>query len=115
MFGILGDHGNNLLIYETDSIVLRHKISVGTIIRSFKFHPNSKKVTIVTKDLRTRVYKLSKFEGVYCANSELISVHREGISAFDMSANGKYMVTAGDDKLIKLWDSKAPINDPQYY
>ena len=113
MFGIVGDHGNNLLIYETDSIVLRHKICVGAVIRSFKFHPNAKKVTVVTKDLRTRVYKLSKFEGVFI--SELTSVHREGISAFDISSNGSYTITAGDDKLIKLWDAKASANAPFWY
>jgi len=113
MFGILGDHGNNLMIYETDSIVLRHKICVGAVIRSFKFHPDAKKVSVITKDLRTRVYELSKFEGQYL--SELASVHREGISAFDMSSNGQYMLTAGDDKLIKLWDSNASKNDPQYF
>jgi WD40 repeat protein len=52
---------------------------------------------------------------VYCEKTELLSVHREGISAFDMSDNGKYTLTAGDDKLIKLWDSKAQHNDPRFY
>jgi hypothetical protein len=26
LFGVVGDHGNSLMIYDTDSIVLRHQI-----------------------------------------------------------------------------------------
>jgi hypothetical protein len=29
LFGVVGDHGNSLMIYDTDSIVLRHQIHVG--------------------------------------------------------------------------------------
>jgi hypothetical protein len=50
LFGLVGDHGNSLMIYETDSIVLRHQISVGVVIRSFTFTANLKKILVVTKD-----------------------------------------------------------------
>ena len=50
LFGLVGDHGNNLMVYETDSIVLRHKINVGQVIRSFKFTENLREVFIITKD-----------------------------------------------------------------
>ena len=37
---------------------------------------------------------------------ELDAVHR-GISNIDLTLNGQYMITSGDDKLLKLWDSEA--------
>ena len=37
LFGIMGEYGNNLMIYSSDSIILKHQIAVGAIIRSFQF------------------------------------------------------------------------------
>lgn len=50
LFGLVGDHGNTLMIYDTESINLRHKISVGAVIRSFKFTENLREVIVITKD-----------------------------------------------------------------
>ena len=50
LFGLVGEYGNCLMIYSSDSIVLRHKITVGTVIRSFQFTKNNKEIIIVTKD-----------------------------------------------------------------
>ena len=50
LFGLVGDHGNTLMIYDTDSINVCHKISVGQVIRSFKFTENLREIIIVTKD-----------------------------------------------------------------
>ncbi len=35
MFAIMGEYGNNLMIYSSDSIILKHQINIGSIIRSF--------------------------------------------------------------------------------
>jgi len=67
----------------------------------------------VTKDHRVRTYALSRFEGVFI--KELTSVHREGISSIDLSKNGGYMVTGGDDNLLKLWDTDASKTAPYYF
>ena len=60
-----------------------------------------------------RLYRLNRFEGTFIR--ELNSVHREGIAAVDLSGNDQYILSGGDDKLIKVWDSKASKNDPYYY
>lgn len=35
MFAIMGEYGNNIMIYSTDSIILKHQINVGSVVRSF--------------------------------------------------------------------------------
>lgn len=35
MFAIMGEYGNNIMIYSSDSIILKYQIQVGAIIRSF--------------------------------------------------------------------------------
>mmetsp|Transcript_15803 Transcript_15803/g.21395 ORF Transcript_15803/g.21395 Transcript_15803/m.21395 type:complete len:96 (-) Transcript_15803:3026-3313(-) len=50
LFGIMGEYGNNLMIYSSESIILKHQINVGTIIRSFQFTKSNREVIVVTKD-----------------------------------------------------------------
>ena len=35
LFGIMGEYGTSIMIYSSDSIILKHQIVVGHIIRSF--------------------------------------------------------------------------------
>ena len=93
LFAIMGEYGNNLMIYSTDSIILKHQINVGQIIRSFQFTKNNKEVIIVTKDQRIKVYSLATFEGAYLR--ELHTVHKGAVTCTDLSLNGGYMLTGG--------------------
>jgi WD40 repeat protein len=105
LFGVMGEYGNNVMIYSADSVILKHQIQVGLIIKSFQFTKNCREIIIVTKDLRVRVYSLARFEGIYLR--EISSVHRGAVQTTDLSMNGGYMLTGGDDNLIKMWDYDA--------
>ena len=35
LFGIMGEYGTCIMIYSSDSIILKHQIFVGHVIRSF--------------------------------------------------------------------------------
>jgi WD40 repeat protein len=83
------------------------------VVKSFQFTKNCRELIVVTKDLRIRVYSLARFEGIYIR--ELHTVHRGSITTTDLSQNGGYMLTGGDDNLIKLWDYDAQKNVPAYY
>ena len=50
MFAIMGEYGNNIMIYSSDSIILKHQIQVGAIIKSFQFSKNAREIIVVTKD-----------------------------------------------------------------
>ena len=65
------------------------------------------------KDLVIRVYSLARFEGIYLR--ELHSVHRGAVNCTDLSQNGGYMLTGGEDNLVKIWDYDAQKNAPAYF
>ena len=65
LFAVMGEYGNSIMIYSSDSVILRHQIQVGTVVRSFQFSSNGRELIVVTKDQRIRFYNLSRFEGVY--------------------------------------------------
>lgn len=83
LFGIMGEYGNNLMIYSSDSIILKHQIQVGCIIRSFQFTKNNREVIVVTKDQRIRIYSLATFDGAYLR--ELHTVHKGAVTCTDLS------------------------------
>lgn len=109
----MGEYGNNLMIYSSDSIILKHQINVGCIIRSFQFTKNNREVIVVTKDQRVRIYSLATFEGAYLR--ELHTVHKGAITCTDLSTHGGYMLTGGQDNLLKMWDYEAQKTVPYFF
>jgi len=113
LFAIMGEYGNNIMIYSSDSIILKHQINVGSIIRSFQFTKNNREIIVVTKDQRIRVYSLATFDGAYLR--ELHTVHKGAVTCTDLSNNGGYMLTGGQDNLLKMWDYDAQKTVPHFF
>ena len=61
MFAIMGEYGNNVIVYDTESFLIQHQIMVNNIVRSFKFANNNNDLVVVTKDCRIRFYCLMKY------------------------------------------------------
>jgi WD40 repeat protein len=102
LLALMGDYGNNVCVYDTESVILRNKIQVGYIVKSFQFASNTSEMIIVTKDCRIRFYNLAKFEGEFLR--DLLTVHRGSVITTDVSLNSGYLLTGGEDCLIKCWD-----------
>jgi cilia- and flagella-associated protein 52 len=110
---VIGEYGNNVMIYDSEGIILRHQIQAGTVVKSFEFTKNAQEIVLVTEDLRLRFYTLNKFEGTF--TKELTTVHRSGINSLNMSHNGGYFLTGGEDNLLKVWDMDAQKSTPYYF
>ena len=64
-----------------------------------------KDLLVVTKDCRIRFYNLNSYEGLFLR--EVANCHRGAICDIDVSMNSGYMLTAGEDKMVKIWDYEA--------
>lgn len=60
-----------------------------------------------------RVYSLAKFEGIFLR--EINTVHRDNITSLSVANNSGYMLTGGDDRMIKVWDYEALKTTPYYF
>ena len=67
----------------------------------------------MTNDHRVRFYSLSRYEGVY--TKELCTVHRGAVRSTDLSNNGGFMLTGGNDNLLKIWDFEAQTTTPTHF
>ncbi|VVA13931.1 PREDICTED: tRNA [Prunus dulcis] len=69
-------------------------------------HPTQNSVAVaVGSDLR--VFDLLGGCAVSLVNDSDGSLHKDSIRAIRYGANGKLSVSAGDDKLVKIWSTKS--------
>ena len=108
-FAVMGEYGNNVICYDTESFLIQHHVQVGSIVKSFRFANRNQDLLVVTKDCRVKFYSLLRYEGVFMR--EVSHCHRGMLTALDVSANSGYMLTGGEDRLLKIWDYEAQKTD----
>ena len=60
---------------------------------------------MVTKDCKVRFYSLMRYDGIFI--KEIPNCHRGSINGLDVSHNSGYMITGGEDSMVKIWDYEA--------
>jgi WD40 repeat protein len=68
---------------------------------------------LVTSDCKIRTYSLAKYEGIFLR--EINTVHRGNIMSLSVSNNSGYMLTGGEDCMVKVWDYEAQKTAPFYF
>lgn len=109
----MGEYGNNVNIYDANSFIVRHQIQAHHLLRQFEFANNNREIALVTTDCRIRFYSLSKYEGILLR--EISTCHRGNIVSLDISTNSGYMLTGGEDNMIKVWDYEANKTIPFFF
>ena len=106
---------------------------VNNIVKSFKFANNNRDLLVVTKDCKVRFYSLTRYnskssraglrpeekkesdeyEGIFLR--EIANCHRGAITGLDVSLNSGYLLTGGEDSMVKIWDYEAQKTVPFYF
>lgn len=112
-FGLMGESGNNINIYDTEGFVIQNQVIINHIVTQFRFANMNQELVVVTKDCRIRFYSLIKFEGIFLR--EVQHCHRGSISSISISNNSGYFLTGGKDNLVKVWDYEAQKSHPYFF
>ncbi len=93
-FGVMGEHGNSVNVYDSSNYKVTHTVSAGgNLIKQFCFANNNRELVMTTVDCKVRFYSLSKFEGIFLR--EISTVHRGSICASTVSQNSGFLLTGG--------------------
>jgi WD40 repeat protein len=109
----MGEHGNSVRIHETETFALRHSLNTGHILTSFVFAQHNRELVCATQDCKLLFFSLNKYEGVYLR--EIATVHRGMITSLDVSSNSGFLLTGGQDNMIKVWDYEAPKAHTEFF
>lgn len=112
-FAVMGEYGNNINIYDSNTFFVKHQIQANNILRQFAFANNNRDIVLTTVDCRVRVYSLAKYEGIFLR--EINTVHRGNVTSLSISSNNGYMLTGGEDCMVKVWDYEATKTVPFFF
>lgn len=103
---VLGTNGSTIFIWDCYTFALKFRINTsGAFVLKIAFSPNGQDIIALTKsnEYKVRYYGLNGFEGILI--KELSGLHSDStIESFDISPNSKYLITAGTDRMLKIWD-----------
>ena len=67
----------------------------------------------MTTDCKLKFFSLAKYEGLPLR--EISSVHRGSLTAMSISLNSGYLLTGGEDHMLKVWDYEAHKTVPYFF
>ena len=115
-FAVLGNNGNSISLWDSFTFTLKFHISPNTFIYGIAFAPNGQDLLALTKtaEWKLRYYGLDGFKAEVI--KEITGMHpNSAIGALALTMNSKYVVTGGNDRIIKVWDyTMKPCASPQH-
>jgi WD40 repeat protein len=112
-FAVLGTNGSTIFIWDCYTFALKFRVNTsGAFVLKIAFSPNCQDIIALTKsnEYKVRYYGLNGFEGILI--KELPGLHPNStIESFDIAPNSKYLITAGTDRMLKIWDYSMRAND----
>jgi WD40 repeat protein len=103
----ISSNANTITVWETRNFSLRYHLDVtGDIISKIQFAPNGKDLVLLTTSSKLKFYRL----GSSMRDTELIHIKDSyGVTDmecldFQISANNKFIVCAGREGVLKVYD-----------
>jgi len=103
----ISSNANTITVWETRNFSLRYHLDLtGDIISKIKFAPNGKDLVVLTTSSKLKFYRL----GLTANDTELLHVKDAyGVTDmecvdFQISANNRFIICAGKEGTIKVFD-----------
>jgi len=101
LFAITGDNGNFIDVYNSATKSKITKIRCkNSFVTHFQFSNCGNELFVATTNQNLRRYAIVSGKCI----RELPSVHLDGLTSFDLTSNSKFIITVGQDSLVKVWD-----------
>jgi WD40 repeat protein len=103
-FATIGPEANCVLVWNSKTFGLKNRVPINNFF--------IKRVCLITKNILAVVlencsiqyYSIGTYEGLLV--KEFPNVHIDKVNELLISKNYKYMLTSGEEGMIKIWDSK---------
>lgn len=99
----ISTNANTITIWETDNFTLKYQLDLtGNIISKLQFAPNSKDLVVMTVTSKLKFFRIGNSE--VTEFREIPNINNFECLDFKISPNNKYLITAGKDGLLKVYD-----------
>ena len=106
-FVVLGAGGTSICAWDCLSLTMKAKFMTGgTSIRSLAFVDQGLAVVTNSQPPKLHIYELNGFK--LTLQREFPNLHSGYISNFAVSSNSRYLLSTGEDRVVKIWDYLKP-------
>lgn len=106
-FVVLGAGGTSICAWDCLSLTMKAKFMTGgTSIRSLAFVEQGLAVVTNSQPPKIHIYELNGFK--LTLQREFHGLHSGYISNFAVSSNSRYLISTGEDRVVKVWDYLQP-------
>lgn len=103
-FATIGPESNCVIVWNAKTFGMKNRVPISNFFVS--------KVNLITKNLLAVVlenccvnfYSLATYEGIFV--KEFSSIHIDKINEFLVTKNYKFLVSGGEEGMVKIWDTK---------
>ena len=112
-FGTIGPESNCALVWNCLTFGMKNRIPINNFFIKKICLINKNLLACILDNCNVRFYALSTYEGVFI--KELMNLHINNVNQFITSHNYKYLISSGEEGMIKIWDMKMVFKTMQSY
>ena len=112
-FSTIGSESNCALVWNCLTFGMKNRVPINNFFIKKICLINRNLLACILDNCNVRFYALSTYEGVFI--KELMNLHINNVNQFITSHNYKYLISSGEEGMIKIWDMKMVFKTMQSY
>ena len=112
-FSTIGPESNCALVWNCLTFGSKNRVPINNFFIKKICLINRNLLACILDNCNVRFYALSTYEGVFI--KELMNLHINNVNHFITSHNYKYLISSGEEGMIKIWDMKMIFQTMQSY
>ena len=112
-FSTIGPESNCALVWNCLTFGMKNRVPINNFFIKKICLINKNLLACILDNCNVRFYALSAYEGVFI--KELMNLHINNVNHFITSHNYRYLLSSGEEGMIKIWDMKMVFKTMQSY
>ena len=103
-FATIGPESNCVIVWNALTYGMKNRIPINNFFVSKICLINKNLLAVVLENCSVHFYSLAAYEGIFI--KEFPNIHINKITDFLVTKNYKFLISGGEEGMIKIWDSK---------
>ena len=112
-FATIGPESNCALVWNSNTFGMKNRVPVNNFFIKKLCLINKNLLALILENCSIKFYALSIYEGLFL--KELMNIHINSINTLMSSRNYKFLISSGEEGMIKIWDMKMVFKNIQSY
>ena len=103
-FASIGPESNCVLIWNALTYGIKNRVPINNFFIKRICLINKNLLSVILENCCVRFYSLCTYEGIFI--KEMMNIHINSVTQFISTKNFKFLISSGEEGMIKIWDMK---------